>query len=135
MSELRLTGPQQVSLAAERLRECPHSVSSLDSLVDISREGYMTVERLSKFACLKLLSDELAVRLPNMAQKLPPYGMPEFNSDYPLEADTPLKRTLFRLKERYVAKMDRHIDDELKDMESDTKFKPIMEANNLASPG
>src|SRR5690242_1741189 len=125
MSELRLTSPQQVSLVAERLRERPHSVSSPDSRVDISRDGYMTVERLSKFAYLKLLSDELAVRLPNMAQKLPPYGMPEFNSDYPPEADTPLKRTLFRLKERYVAKMDRHIDDELKDMESDTKFKPI----------
>lgn len=137
MSEF-LTGPQRVSTAAQRIGACPHLASHPYLVGDLvpSNDG-AEIERLHFFGLTKVVTDEIAERLPKMVDKFPPYGLPEPYRTRDMAApdwravtglrldggDGSYLASLDRLRTVYGSKLIVHIYDELNDMQTNPGFK------------
>jgi hypothetical protein len=159
MSTENLSGPQLVSTHAQEIAGCPHlngqgeefweGFTPCDLSFDASRRptaAEMEQETLNRFALAKTITDELADRLPGMARKYPPYGLPELYRDPGMDraawravpeltpkpdSDTPLEGMLTSLNNAYGSKIIIHFYDELKAMHQDPQLKDAVEALSI----
>jgi hypothetical protein len=156
MSGENPSGPQIVSARAQEIASCPHLNSAGEAFWDDFEPHDISIyaerrptgeemaqERVNKFALAKVITDELADRLPNMTEKYPPYGLPELYRDPDMDqpewrAITELTQDsdqgprldalLAALNDAWGSKAIVHFYDELKDMYQEPRFTMAVEA-------
>ena len=136
MSVDKLSGPQKVALGATRIAECPRSTDGAivaDMVVD---SEYYSSQQLHRFGIAKVVSDVVALRLPDMASIYPPFGFHSLYRDTSMEGpewkavDKPQLQTELETKESakervgvirnlYITKTITHVQQVLKEMLDD----------------
>ncbi len=152
-----MSGPQKVSLRAYEIGQCPFAdaggaeafwgqFSPIDTRTSGATEEDFYQQDLDIFALSKVVSDELAARLPAMKDKYPPYGLTKYYrasqdsklETIPMEGLTPQRRwgdrytpfqyMLDSLNSAYGSKLINHFYSEVEDMYADPRYTKAIEA-------
>jgi hypothetical protein len=158
MSGENYSGPQKVAIRAQEIEQCPFAGTDEAEAYweqftpvnvrtpGVTREDF-DQQKLDVFALSKVVSDELAARLPAMRDKYPPYGLtdlyrasrsseletialtglsPQFG--FHPERYTPFQRMLDALNSAYGSKLINHFYTEVEDMHKDPRYSSTIEA-------